>query len=141
MLRTAMRFSNVESRRRVPAEINVTSLVDIIFNLLLFFMLTTSFSQSSGLQVELPSASESDAQVGSDDLVIVLTASGEILIDGKVLSLHAVEQAIAQLKARAQDAIVFIQADAEVAHGRVVEVINAAKRQAVHSVAIATDGN
>ena len=133
-----MRFST--HKRRQPVEINVTSLVDIIFNLLLFFMLTTSFSQSAGLQVQLPSASANDTQVRRQDLVIALTRDGHTVIEGKSLSPEQVNARIAALKNRDAKATVIVQADKEVAHGRVVTVLDAAKQAGLKSVAIATRG-
>jgi biopolymer transport protein ExbD len=133
-----MRFST--NQRRQPAEINVTSLVDIIFNLLLFFMLTTSFSQSAGLEVRLPSASASDAEVRPRDLVVALTRDGHTVVEGKSLTAEQLNARIADLKKRDAKATVIVQADKEVAHGRVVEVLDAAKSAGLKSVAIATRG-
>lgn len=132
-----MRFSNRE-RRRGEAEINVTSLVDIIFNLLLFFMLTTSFSESAGLEVQLPSASSADVQVQPQDLVVTLTRDGETLVEGEVLSLEGLSERIERLKTDRPDATLILQADEEVPHKNVVDVIDVAKRHRIKSVAIAT---
>lgn len=134
-----MRFTS-PGKRRQPAEINVTSLVDIIFNLLIFFMLTTSFSQSSGLEVELPSAAASDAQVQSRDLVVALTRDGHTVVEGKSLSPDELSDRIRSLKDQDPRATVIVQADREVSHGRVVEVLDAAKSAGLKSVAIATRG-
>lgn len=127
-----------QQRRRLPVEINVTSLVDIIFNLLLFFMLTTSFSQSAGLEVKLPTASATDAQVRPRDLVVVLTADGHTLIEGKSLTPDQMRARMEKLQDGEKGATVIVQADKEVSHGRVVEVLDAAKSVGLKSVAIAT---
>jgi biopolymer transport protein ExbD len=133
-----MRFSTTQ--RRQPAEINVTSLVDIIFNLLLFFMLTTSFSQSAGLEVRLPSASTTDAEVRQRDLVVALTRDGHTVVEGKSLTAEQLAARIAELQKGDAGATVIVQADKDVAHGRVVEVLDAAKAAGLKSVAIATRG-
>ena len=139
-----MRFSADQGSRltgrRQPAEINVTSLVDIIFNLLLFFMLTTSFSQSSGLEVRLPSATAADAQVRPRDLVVALTADGHTVVEGQSLNPEELAAKIASLAERDEDATVIVQADREVPHGKVVGVLDAAKSAGLKSVAIATRG-
>ena len=137
---TLMRFTS-PNRRRQQAEINVTSLVDIIFNLLLFFMLTTSFSQSSGLEVRLPSASSTDAQVQPRDLVVALTRDGHTVVEGESLNSEELRLRIVALHEADESATVIVQADKEVQHGRVVEVLDAAKRAGLKSVAIATRGN
>jgi len=133
-----MRFSSHSGRRRAEAEINVTSLVDIIFNLLLFFMLTTSFSESAGLEVQLPSASTADVEVKPQDLVVTLTREGQILVGGQAMSTDALSDRIATLKAERPDATLILEADEEVPHKNVVEVIDVAKKHRLRSVAIAT---
>lgn len=133
-----MRFTTTQ--RRQQAEINVTSLVDIIFNLLLFFMLTTSFSQSAGLEVRLPSASATDAQVRPRDLVIALTRDGHTVVEGQSLTPAQLKERVQALKERDAGSTVIVQADKEVSHGRVVEVLDAVKQVGLKSVAIATQG-
>lgn len=135
----SMRFSP-PGRRRVPVEINVTSLVDIIFNLLLFFMLTTSFSQSAGLEVLLPSAATSDSTPTSRDLVVALTRDGHTVVEGQSLTPEQLQERIRRLVTESPGATVIVQADREVSHGRVVEVLDAAKEIGLKSVAIATQG-
>lgn len=134
-----MRFSDPRARRRELGEINVTSLVDIIFILLIFFLLTTSFSsESAGLEVELPEASAADMQVAPNDLVIALTKEGEIVVRGETVDLEQVRGLMREHKAQRGSGTVFVQADAEVPHGRVVEVVDMAKAEGVPRLGIAT---
>lgn len=133
-----MRFSDRRPSRRELGDINVTSLVDIIFNLLLFFMLTTSFSESAGLEIELPEAAASDLKVQDEDLTIALTKEGDIVVGGTVVSLEELERALKRHKERYERAAVIIQADEEVPHGRVVQVVDAAKKIGMPRLGIAT---
>ena len=133
-----MRFQNRRPSRRELGDINVTSLVDIIFNLLLFFMLTTSFSESAGLEIELPEASAKDFEVQREDLTIALTKAGEIVVGGEALSLDELKELLQRHKDRHPKATVIVQADAEVPHGRVVEVVDAAKKLGLPRLGIAT---
>lgn len=134
-----MRFSDRRPSRREGGEINVTSLVDIIFNLLLFFMLTTSFSESAGLEIELPDAAAADVKVEADDLVVALTKEGTVLLRGVAVSVEELEEALRKHKKEEPKGSLIVQADKEVPHGRVVEVIDAAKRVGVPRLGIATE--
>lgn len=134
-----MRFAP-PGRRRQDAEINVTSLVDVIFNLLLFFMLTTSFSQSTGLEVQLPSAEAGDAQIDPKSLVIVLTKDGHTLVEGKSVTPDELAARIDTERKRDAKSAVVIEADVEVPHGRVVAVIDAAKKAGLRTVSLAAEG-
>lgn len=133
-----MQFSNRRASRRELSDINVTSLVDIIFNLLLFFMLTTSFSETTGLEIQLPTASENELKGTENDLTITLSEQGEIIVDGVVISASEIEPLLQNHKKAHPKGIVLIQADTAVPHGKVVEVVDAAKRIGLPRLGIAT---
>jgi biopolymer transport protein ExbD len=134
-----MRFANPRTSRRELSDINVTSLVDIIFNLLLFFLLTTSFSNPAGLTIDLPEASSSDVVVSEGDLVLALTRDGALSVgDAAVADVNALLKAHQQ---KYPEGSVLIQADRDVPHGRVVELIDAAKQQGIQRLGILAAGN
>ena len=133
-----MHFSNHRASRRELSDINVTSLVDIIFNLLLFFMLTTSFSESAGLEIQLPTASQNELQGNDSDLTITLSETGEIIVDGLAISIAEIDAVLNNHKKDHPDGIVLIQADTAVPHGKVVELVDAAKRLGLPRLGIAT---
>lgn len=134
-----MRFQNPRTSRRELGEINVTSLVDIIFILLIFFLLTTSFSsESAGLEVELPEASAADMQVAPTDLVVALTKEGDMVVRGETIDLEQLRGLMREHKQQKGGGTVIVQADAEVPHGRVVEVVDMAKAEGVPRLGIAT---
>ncbi len=133
-----MRFSSPRESRRELSSINVTSLVDVIFILLLFFLLTTSFSDSAGLQVDLPEASSADLRVAPTDLIVALTEAGDIVVAGESVSLDELRRRMREHKERRPGASVIVQADAEVPHRRVVEVVDLAKSEGLPRLGIAT---
>lgn len=129
---------NRQARRRELSDINVTSLVDIIFNLLVFFLLTTSFSQSAGVEVQLPSAASADTKLSSRDLIVALTREGVTVVQGTSVDAAGLNAALERHKDAGQGGAVVVQADREVPHGEVVKVIDAAKKLGLKSIAIAT---
>jgi biopolymer transport protein ExbD len=135
-----MNFGERKSRRE-NVEINVTSLVDVIFVLLLFFVISTTFNdKGAGVVVELPTAKAADSPTGPKDLVVALTRDNQTIVQGRAVSLDALREILEGFKREAGDGIVVVQADAEVPHGRVVDVIDAAKAQGIARVVIATQG-
>lgn len=125
-------------RRRELSDINVTSLVDIIFNLLLFFLLTTSFSQSAGVEVQLPAAAHADTRLTSRDLIVALTADGHTVIAGRQVDEAELAKQLKLHRDGPDPGAIVIQADRDVVHGRVVAVIDEAKKLGLRSIAIAT---
>jgi biopolymer transport protein ExbD len=137
-------FRGGRPRRRMNIELNVTSFVDIIFNLLVFFILSTSFTTgatSAGLVVELPAASSADAKIVERDLVIALTKEGLTVVRNQSVSPDDIPDLLDAWKKDSPNGMVIIQADSEVQHGRVVEIMDKVKQKGISRVIIAAQGN
>jgi biopolymer transport protein ExbD len=132
-------------KRRLEVELNVVSFIDIIFNLLVFFILSTSFTTgatSAGLVVDLPAAASADQEVRDRDLVIALTKEGLTVVRNRNVVVDELQPLLKEWQAEADGAgFVIVQADAEVPHGRVVEVMDKVKSQGIARVVIAAQGN
>src|SRR5687768_6555151 len=134
-----MRFGGQKKHRRLTLELNVISFIDIIFNLLVFFILSTSFTtgaSSAGLVVELPAAASADKEVRERDLVVALTREGLTVVRNRSITIDELPNLLQQWKddgglGNANSGMVIIQADSEVPHGRVVEVMDRVKSQGI----------
>ena len=114
-------------RRRDPIALDITPLIDCIFQLLIFFMLTASFVAVPNIRVELPRASGQVGAVEQRDVTVVITREGEVQLEAKTLEISELRKRLADLQRENPDARVLIQADNKAYHGRVVEVMDAAK--------------
>lgn len=119
-------------------EINLTPMLDVVFIMLIFFIVTATFIKEAGIQVERPDTVTADTQ---DDASILIAISGtdEIWIDRKKRDPRAVRSVIAQLHAENPKGSIVIQADEESTHETLVIVMEAAKGAGVTNVAIASD--
>lgn len=118
-------FRPIRRRRRVT--LNLTSLIDVLFLLLIFFMLTSTFRQSGEMEIDLPESStstpaESGARVEPTE--VVLRADGTILLDGEVLQPDALVARLEERMAADPDARVMLNAEAEARHADVVKLID-----------------
>lgn len=134
----ALRFRKHKNRRGV--EVNLTPLLDIVFNLLIFFLITSSAAQTSGIEVDLPSASRSDASKETQTIVVALSAKGEIVRDGIVQSPQELAQRLQEAFGKTPKATVVIQADIRASHGDVVRAMDVARKAGFLDLAIATQG-
>lgn len=124
----------------MQVELNVTSFVDIIFNLLVFFILSTSFTTgatSSGLVVDLPAAASADQPVRERDVVVAMTTDGLIVVRGAAVAVDALPPLLEEWRKDNPTGWVIVQADAAVPHGRVVEVMDRVKSTGIARVLIA----
>ena len=117
---------------------DITPMVDVVFLLLIFFMLSTTFIVSPGIRVDLPQAEAEALRRERQDLRIKIAAEGLLYVDDQRLS---PEDLVERLRAAArtdQDTLVVIEADENTAHKHVVEVMDRAKGAGLHRLAIAT---
>ncbi len=119
-------------------ELDMTPMLDVVFIMLIFFIVTTSFVKESGVTVSMPQA-ESASQQENTNIFIAITAEGEVWIDRRPVDPRAVRVIVARLHADNPEGSVIIQADEEAATGRLVEVMDQVRLAGVEGIAIAAD--
>ena len=131
-----MRF---QTRKIDDVQLDMTPLVDVVFLLLIFFMLSTSLSVNPGIKIDLPKSSAEQVKKKKTTLRVAIEAGGRIFLEGKKLSLEQLHEKFAAVgKKNGDDALVVIEADKKVYHGLVVKVMDAAKSSGLNKLAIAT---
>jgi biopolymer transport protein ExbD len=117
-------------------EINLTPMLDVVFIMLIFFIVTASFIKEAGIDVNRPDAPSADSQ---DDaaILIAISANDEIWIDRRETEPNAVRGMIERLHAENPKGSIVIQADEESTNEMLVVVMEAAKQAGVTNVAIA----
>ncbi len=125
------------SKKGVGATLDLIPLVDVVFNLLIFFALSLNFAMASrGIDVKLPSASSAKT-IKSDQVTVNLTKQGEVFLGDKKITLDKLGGLLKQKADK--KSLVIIRADNDVEHGRVVEVMDIIKSQDLNRIAIAVD--
>lgn len=127
-----------KSSKMIELSMDMTPMIDCVFQLLIFFMVTTVFAVQSGLKVDLPTASTSDAPP-EKDLSIVISDKGEMDLNGTRVTMDDLEEQLRQQKEIFGSKVLIIKADKKAMHGIVVDVMDAAKVVGIEQLAIATD--
>ena len=119
-------------------EINLTPMLDVVFIMLIFFIVTATFIKEAGIQVERPDTVTADTQ---DDaaILIAISAADEIWVDRQERDPRALRGLIERLHAENPKGSIVIQADEGSTHETLVIVMEAAKSAGVTNVAIASD--
>jgi len=134
-----------ESAPSVFSEINITPLTDIFLVLLIIFMVGSSIvvdqaqGGGTGVRVDLPKGAAKELHAAPRDFPVAVMKDGTVVTEGKATDLDELRQRFAKLAKESPDAQVIIQADAAASHGRVVEVMEAAKSVGIERLAIATE--
>lgn len=117
-------------------EINMTPLVDMVFILLIFFLVTTSFVRESGVKVDRPIASTATSQK-KEAMMIGLTADGIIFVDRRRADIRSVRGLVEHFLASNPTGSVVIVADKESKGGLIIEVLDQARLAGAKDVAVA----
>ena len=117
--------------------ISVTPLVDIVLVCLIFFMITYHFDIVSGARINLPKMINKNIEDESDKITLIITKSAEIYIGGKKFDKKSLEKELQSLVKEKGILSVVLQADKDVSHGNVVEVMDIAKSAGIDSIIIA----
>jgi len=132
-----MRFSR---RRPEEPEINLIPFIDVLLVILIFLMLSTTFSRFTELQITLPAADAEKMRERSGDVVVAVAADGRYALNGKPVDGRSVERLTAELAAASGgrvDTMVIVSADAMAAHQSVVNVLDAARRAGLARITFA----
>ncbi|ETW99904.1 MAG: hypothetical protein ETSY1_13260 [Candidatus Entotheonella factor] len=129
-----MRFSSGRPRR---VALEMTPLIDVVLMLVIFFMLTTTFVLSPGIEVDLPQGHTSQ-EPRERDVIITMTRQGIIYYQDAQVSLETLRATLQRAHNRQPELRVVIKADTLVPHGRVVSVMDIAKYLGIDRLAVAT---
>lgn len=120
------------------AQIDLTPMLDVVFIMLIFFIVTASFIKEAGIEVNRPEASTADPKENVN-ILIAISATNEIWMDQRRIDARAVRANIERLHAENPKGAVVIQADNESNTATVAAVLDAAREAGVYDVSLATD--
>jgi biopolymer transport protein ExbD len=124
---------NPKKKRRVM--INITSLIDVMFLLLIFFMVTSTFLDQPGMKLELPSA-ESAEVARVEKLILYISSDEEVVFNGQPVALDDLEETMRTALSDIEDRTLVLNADRTVQHGTVIRVMDIAKKLGLERLVI-----
>ncbi len=121
-------------------EINLIPMIDVLLVILIFLMITTTYSKFSGLEINLPTADEQTQQDKPNEIDVVVTATGDVLVNKIPVSggVEAIGVVLRRTAEGAQEPVVIINADAKATHQSVIDVMQAARNAGLSHISFAT---
>ncbi len=120
-------------------EINLTPMLDVVFIMLIFFIVTASFVKEAGLDVNRPDAPITESKPEEANILIAISANDEIYIDRRLIDPRAVRANIERLHAENPNGSVVIQPNKKSTNKMLVAVMDASRLAGVYSISIADD--
>jgi len=135
--------TNLRPRRHRSPELNITPLIDVVFLLLIFFMVSTTFDRFSEIHIELPEANAEKQEKLPDSIDITIDQEGRYYVNQSEMedsSLETLRQALERVVAGRSGLPVVISADAQSPHQSVITAMDAASRVGLSRITFATSG-
>ena len=124
-------------RQREELEINLIPMIDVLLVILIFLMITTTYSKFSGLEINLPTADKEQP----DEINVVVTAAGEVMVNKAAVAgrdIPSIVNALRRSAGTGKEPVVIINADAKAAHQSVIDVMQAAQQAGLSHISFAT---
>jgi biopolymer transport protein ExbD len=131
-------------RAREPLEINLVPMIDVMLVILIFLMITTTYSKYTELQINLPSAQAERQLQRPNEISILVNAQGQYVVNRNAVPFRSVEQLAGELRrasAQMQEPIVVISADANATHQSVIRVMEASRLAGLAQITFTTQSN
>ena len=125
-------------------EINLIPLIDVLLVIIIFLMLTTTYSKFSGLEINLPTADANSQAEQPNEVNVAITASGQVLVDKVPLvaaDVKAISEALRRAAGDRPDPVIVINADAKATHQSVVDIMQAAQTAGYPHISFATQSS
>ncbi len=126
------------AREEDESEVNLTPMLDVVFIMLIFFIVTASFVKEAGIDVTRPPAATAERKERGN-IMVAITANDQIWIDRRMVDPRAMRANLERLHAENPQGSVVIQADVNSKNGLLVRVMDAARLAGIKSVAIAAE--
>ena len=123
-------------RRSKPAEINMAPLIDMVFILLIFFLVTTSFVKESGVFIERPVA-KSAVTKEKVQMLVEITADGMVYIEGNPIDIRSIRSRMKRFLVETPGGSVVIAADRDSRTGRTIQVLDECRLAGVQNISVA----
>jgi biopolymer transport protein ExbD len=131
-------------KEKEPLEINLVPLIDVMMVILIFLMITTTYSKYTELQINLPTADVDKQAERPNEIAVLVSAQGNLVVKGAPMPFTTV-QALADALRRAaegqKDPVVVISADAAATHQAVIRVMEAARAAGLAQITFTTQAN
>ncbi|MDJ0655881.1 MAG: biopolymer transporter ExbD [Xanthomonadales bacterium] len=131
----------LQAKKKAEPQIELAPLIDVVFLLLIFFMVTTTFERQARLRIDLPEASEQPATLEQERLEIAISEDGRFFVDNNEVvnrSLETLKQALEKAAGSDREQPVTIRADANTPHQAVVTAMDAVNQAGFVNLSIAT---
>jgi biopolymer transport protein ExbD len=129
-----MQYSKNQQKK---VTLNLTSLMDIMFILIIFFTITSTFLEQPGIELKLPEAESSETYT-AEKVIVFIDAQGAIYINKNKIQLDELASTVSELLHAQSEKTVVLRADEQTAHGLVIKVMDLLRKKGIYKIIVST---
>jgi len=118
--------------------LNITSLIDVLFILIIFFTVSSTFLEQPGIELKLPDAESSETHT-AEKVIVFIDAKGEIYINKNQINIENLAQTVGNLLNEQSEKTVVLRADEQVTHGTVIRVMDLLRKKGIYKIIVSTN--
>ncbi len=127
-------------KQKGATDVNMTPMIDMVFILLIFFIVSTSFVRETGIDINRPNA-DTAVQQNKGNILIAINEQGEIWMENRHIDIRAVRANVERIHAENPEGAVVIQADKSSATGMLIQVMDQVRLAGVNNISVAAKRN
>jgi biopolymer transport protein ExbD len=129
-----MKLSRTQPKK---VTLNITSLIDVLFILIIFFTVSSTFLEQPGIELRLPEAESSETHT-AEKVIVFIDASGGIYINKNQVEMEHLAQTVADLLSAQSEKTVVLTADEKVTHGIIIKVMDLLRKKGIYKIIVST---
>jgi biopolymer transport protein ExbD len=126
------------TRRRRKVTLNLTSLIDVLFILIIFFAVSSTFLEQPGIELRLPEAESSEAHT-AQKIIIYVDREENIFLNDNSMELETLGEAVQSLVSAQEEKSVILRADSAVKHGMVISIMDLLRKKGIFKIIVSTE--
>lgn len=130
-----MKLSTKKTRK---VSLNLTSLIDVLFILIIFFTVSSTFLEQPGIELKLPKAESSEGHT-AQKVIIYVDKDKNVFLNDNIVSISNLVSEIKKLANLQKDQSIVLKADTEVTHGLVIEIMDILRQQGIYQIVVSTN--
>lgn len=129
-----MKLTNKEKRK---VSLNLTSLIDVLFILIIFFTVSSTFLEQPGIELTLPEAKSSEGHT-AQKVIIYVDKDKNIFLNDNIVSMNNLTTEVKKMAGLQKDKSIILKADSGVTHGLVIKIMDLLRQQGIYKIVIST---
>lgn len=129
-----MKISTVRSKKLT---LNLTSLIDVLFILIIFFAVSSTFLEQPGIEIELPKA-ESSESFTTQKVILYIDKNNNLFLNDQLISISSVVEEIKKLGELSESSSIVLKADTDVDHGKIIQIMDILRNSKIYKIVIST---